>query len=87
MKWSNMDWMINNHSAVGPRVIIAGGKLKGKTKPREDTGKLPGHVPEPTFVADPNHRRKLLMKELIAITKLGVDKKCDISMTDCMCTH
>jgi hypothetical protein len=77
--------MINNNSMVGPRVPITGGKRKGKTKPRENTGHLPGHIPEPIFVADPNHRRKLLMKELIAVTKSGVGNKCTITTMDC--TH
>jgi hypothetical protein len=75
VKWSNNDWMINNNTTVGPRVLITGGKQKGKTKPRESAGMLPGHIPEPSFVADPNHRRKILMKELIGISKLNVKEK------------
>jgi hypothetical protein len=34
VKWSNADWMTNNNTTVPPRVMITGGKLKGKTKPR-----------------------------------------------------
>jgi hypothetical protein len=49
--------------------MIAGGKMIGKTKWQEDTGKLPSHINEPVFVADPNHRRKTLMKQLLALAK------------------
>jgi hypothetical protein len=83
LKWSNNDWMANNNTTVGPRVLITGGKKQGKTKPRESTGRLPAHIPEPSFVADPNHRRKLLMKELIAVTKLPVAKRHTMTTMDC----
>jgi hypothetical protein len=82
VKWSNADWMINNNSTVGPRVLITNGQLKGKTKPRESTGRLPGHIPEPSFVADPNHRRKILMKELIGIAKLKVKERHTMTTMD-----
>jgi hypothetical protein len=75
VKWSNADWMVNNNSTVPPRVMITGGKLKGKTKIRESTGRLPGHIDEPHFVADPNHRQKILMKELIGLAKLPMAQR------------
>jgi hypothetical protein len=45
---------------------------KGKLQPRPDKGKLPGHVPEPQFVADPNHCGKTLNGELIKMDTAGV---------------
>jgi hypothetical protein len=31
---------------------------------RPNQGKLPGHIPEPQFVADPNHRKKVFTGDL-----------------------
>ena len=39
------------------------GKHKDTMQPRGNKGQLPPEVPEPKFVADPNHRRKLLTGE------------------------
>jgi hypothetical protein len=45
-------------------------KNKGQTivtfvdEDRPDSSKLPGHIPEPAFVADSNHRKKLFTKDL-----------------------
>jgi hypothetical protein len=42
---------------------------------RPDNGKLLANVPEPAFVADPNHRKKVLTKDLRALNqKLVADK-------------
>jgi hypothetical protein len=49
--------------------------------PRPDKGKLPAHVPEPLFVADPNHRRKGLTGELIKLDKSKADIKLTIIIT------
>ena len=45
LKWSNANYIINS---------------KGNLTTRPDQGALPRHMPEPTYVADPNHRRKTL---------------------------
>jgi hypothetical protein len=82
IKWSNEDWMVNNNTTSGPRTLITAGKKKGKTKPRDNTGKLPGHIPEPLFVADPNHRRKILMKELIGFAKVPIANRCTMTTMD-----
>jgi hypothetical protein len=66
-QWSNKDYMTHHGVDEVPMVPIRVGPNKGKLQPRPDKGKLPGNVPEPTFVADPNHRRKGLTGDLIAL--------------------
>jgi hypothetical protein len=65
LKWSNADYMLNNNTNQPPQVPK---KVKDKVKmvDRDDTGRLPGRIPEPIFVADPNHRKKLFTKDLRA---------------------
>jgi hypothetical protein len=48
------------------------GVYKGELQPRPNNGKLPANVPEPKFVADPNHQHKGLNGELI---KLDMSRK------------
>jgi hypothetical protein len=71
LKWSNADYCINNNTDKPPQVqkrVINKKDMSVKfvSEDRADTGKLPGRVPEPIFVADPNHRRKLFTKDLRA---------------------
>jgi hypothetical protein len=49
LKWSNADYMKNNNTTEPPLVPKTVGKNKGKLHPRPDNGKLPAHVPEPSF--------------------------------------
>jgi hypothetical protein len=65
--WSNADYLKNYNKTELPLVPKTVGINKGEPQPRLDDGKLPSHVPEPTFVADPNHRRKGLKGELIKL--------------------
>jgi hypothetical protein len=58
------------------------GKNKGDIQPRPDKGKLPGHVPEPIFVADRSHRRKVLNGDLIAIDKQTKDLQFTMTRMD-----
>jgi hypothetical protein len=67
LRWSNRDWMANNNTTVVPTVAITKGKNKGNPQKRPDKGKLPLHIPEPKFLADPNHRRKVWTGELICL--------------------
>jgi hypothetical protein len=67
--WSNADFMKNNNTEEVPLVPKRVGKFKGQLQPRPDKGKLPGHVPEPLFVANPNHRHKRLTGVLIGLDK------------------
>jgi len=59
------------------------GKNKGELQDRPDgVGKLPGHIPQPRFAADPNHRRKLLSGELQALEKLKASEKMTLTLMD-----
>jgi hypothetical protein len=81
-QWSNADYMKNHNTTIIPMVPKKVGVNKGKMQPRPDKGKLPGHIPEPLFVADPNHRRKVLSGELIAMDKSTVDKRLTMTRMD-----
>jgi len=52
LKWSNQDHMKNNNTTEMPMITNRVGKLV----PRPDKGGIPSHMPEPGFLADPNHR-------------------------------
>lgn len=82
LKWSNADHMKNNNTTVMPQAPKTKGKNKGDLQPRKDNGRLPGHIPEPQFVADPNHRKKVLTKQLRAMLAMTVDKKHTLAATD-----
>jgi hypothetical protein len=73
IKWSNADYMNNNNVNKPPQVRRKVTKENSKTKvktvtyvleDRPDSGRLPGYIPEPNWVADPNHRKKLFTKDL-----------------------
>jgi hypothetical protein len=81
-QWSNKDYLKNNNTDVLPMVPKKVGVNKGKLHPRPNKGKLPGHIPEPLFVADPNHRRKVLSEELIAMDKATADKRLMMTRMD-----
>jgi hypothetical protein len=81
-QWSNEDYLKNNNTDVLPLVPKKVGTNKGKMQPRPDKGKLPAHVPEPLFVADPNHRRKGLTGELIKLDKSKVEIKLTMTRMD-----
>ena len=66
LKWSNKDWMTNNNSNDPPCVYA---KDTGKRSVRPDYGRLPRNMPEPTFLADPNHRKKAWSNCLYAMEK------------------
>jgi hypothetical protein len=80
--FNNADYMKNNNTDIIPKVPISKGKNKGKLQDRADKGKLPAHVPEPLFVADPNHRRKGLVGELIKLDMSRVDEKFTMTRMD-----
>ena len=82
LQWSNADHMKNNNTTTVPMVPITKGKNTGKLQPRIDKGMLPGHIPEPTFVADPNHRRKVLTGELYKLLTLKVKDRLTMSRMD-----
>ena len=67
LKWSNEDYKLNNNTTRAPKIINSNGNLA----PRPNHGMVPRHMPEPTFVADPNHRRKTLSNKLWGLAKLA----------------
>mgnify|MGYP000417149400 CR=1 FL=1 len=66
LKWSNADWMTNANSLEPPCVCA---KDTGKRSASPDCGRLPPDMPEPAFVADPNHRKKAWSNCLCATEK------------------
>jgi len=60
MKWCNKDHM-TMHGLTDPPTII---NSNGNEVVRPDHGELPINMPEPTFFADPNHRKKTWKKTL-----------------------
>jgi hypothetical protein len=82
LQWNNADYMMNNNTTVRPLAAKVRGPNKGKLQARKDKGRLPAHVPEPFFVADPNHRRKVLTGELLALAKSTVSVKCTMTKMD-----
>jgi hypothetical protein len=82
LKWSNEDWKKNNNMTEEPMVPKTKGKNKGDLQRRKDYGRLPGHIPEPTWLADPNHRRNVLTGELIGLTKETVGKRATMTKMD-----
>jgi hypothetical protein len=82
LKWSNADYMKNNKTTSPPTVPITKGPNKGKGHVRPDRGRLPADIPEPSFVADPNHRKKVLTGELIALDKGKVADKATMTRMD-----
>jgi hypothetical protein len=81
-QWSNADYLKNYNLDEVPKIAITKGKNKGKLQDRPDKGKLPPHVPEPLFVADPNHRRKGLTGELIKLDTSKADEKFTMTRMD-----
>ena len=81
-QWSNANYMLNNNTQVLPMVPKGKGINKGKLHVRPDKGKLPADVPEPLFVADPNHRRKGLTGELIKLDTSKADLKATMTRMD-----
>ena len=45
-----------------------------KGRKKEDNGRLPLHIPEPEFLADPSHRKKSFGKHLFALATLPKTK-------------
>jgi len=82
-RWSNPTFLANSPPGTTlPLVKKKVGKNKGELQERPNKGKLPGHIPEPLFVADPNHRRKQLTGELIGLAKAKVQSKMTMTRMD-----
>jgi hypothetical protein len=83
MRWSNQDHMINNNTTQVPQIPKSKGINTGEMTNRPDRGKLPGHIPEPLFGADPNHRRKVFSGVLIKHKDLRVADRHGMCKMDC----
>jgi hypothetical protein len=82
MRWSNADHMKNNKTDKVPMIAKSKGKNVGELQKRPDYGKLPGHIPEPVFVADPNHRVKVLTGELYNLESQTVANRFTMTKMD-----
>jgi hypothetical protein len=82
LKWSNADYMLNNMTTAKPTSLITKGPNKGKPQPRPDRGRLPAQIPEPVFVADPNHRKKVLTGELYTLANAVVSQRFTMTKND-----
>ena len=67
LKWSNKTYCQNTGATRAPKIINKNGNLA----PRPNNGGIPGYMPEPLFVADPNHRRKTLSNDLWKLALKG----------------
>jgi hypothetical protein len=81
-QWCNADYLLNNNTDVLPMVPKKTGINKGQLQQRPDKGKLPRDVPEPLFIADPNHRCKGLTGDLIALAKAKVNDRMTMTRMD-----
>jgi len=80
LRWSNADYMINNNTTEKPKII----NKNGNKVERPDKGGVPAHMPEPLFLADPNHRKKTLKGALCGMVKKTVEKRCALTRCDCV---
>jgi hypothetical protein len=75
--------MKNTGTTTVPKVAVTRGPNKGvKMQDRPDRGRLPGIVPEPLFVADPNHRKKVFTGDLFTLKKSKVAERFTMSAMD-----
>jgi len=77
-KWSNADTVVNNDLDEPPHRINS----KGDKVVRPDKGALPGDMPEPLFLADPNHRKKSLANVLYGLESLKSAQKLTMTKMD-----
>jgi hypothetical protein len=82
LRWSNADYMKNTGTTEPPKIPISKGPNKGRLQPRSDKGKLPAEIPEPKFVADPNHRVKVLKGELYSLAMAKKETKKTMTKND-----
>jgi hypothetical protein len=82
LRWSNEDYMTNNNTSEPPKIAKTKGNDIGGMIVRPNKGKLPAHIPEPVFVADPNHRKKVFTGDLWNLHKKPVANRCGLSRMD-----
>ena len=73
--------MVNNNTDILPTII----NRNGNEVERPDKGGIPGNMPEPAFLADPNHRKKTLKSCLYGFVKKKVANQKTMTKCDCVC--
>ena len=68
LRWNNKDYKANYGLTRAPQIV----SKTGVSRPRPNLGKIPGTIPTPLFGADPNHRTKLVGKQLYGICRRTV---------------
>jgi hypothetical protein len=83
LRWSNEDYMANTGTTVAPMVAKTKGVNAGALQARPNKGKLPGKIPEPTFLTDPNHQKKVFTGDLYKLLSAkGVANRFTITNMD-----
>jgi len=77
-KWNNNDTMINKNLDEPPHTINSA----GEKVVRPDKGNLPADMPEPRFLADPNHRKKSLANVLHGLESMKSAQKLTMTKMD-----
>lgn len=80
MKWSNPDWMIHHNLTRLPKIWS---EAKQECVTRAHGGKLRYPYPEPTFLADPQHRTKLFGKKLFGMESKTNENNNGVNKVDC----
>ena len=78
MKWSNEDFMVRNQTVQAPTII----NRNGNVSRRPNHGELPIDMEEPTFLADPNHRKKVLKGLLYKQLKVQMKQRHGLTRVD-----
>ena len=78
LKWSNDDWQLNNNTNSPPKII----NRNGREVTRPNHGESPRYIAEPSFLADPNHRKKTLKGELYRTLGKRVDARHGLTKVD-----
>ena len=80
LKWSNEDYKTFHNTGEAPKII----NRNGNEVYRQNHGMLPVHIPEPSFLADPNHRKKTLKGELYRHLKKPIAQRGGLTQVDIM---
>lgn len=80
LKWSNEDHMANNNTTETPTII----NRKGNVVDRPNHGRFPAHMPELSFAADPNHRKKTVKGVLCKFAAQKVADRATVTKMDCI---
>ena len=79
LRWNNADY--EKHYGHKPMVVSS---KTGKSKVRNDTGRLRYPIPQPIFIADPSHRKKTLKSKLYGLKSKKVADSHGMCDVDCI---